>query len=180
MAGSLNKVCLLGNVGKDPEIRNLQSGSQLANLTLATEESWKDKASGEKKSRTEWHRIVIFNPGLVGVVEKYVKKGSKLYIEGQLQTRKWTDQSGAERYSTEIVLAQYGGQMILLNRVKPRNPRRDRSRNHKGTISMMKYRSKTYPADLEGDAACDPKEGDFSNANQRRRNGAMGAGRRGE
>jgi single-strand DNA-binding protein len=117
MAGSLNKVCLLGNVGKDPEIRNLQSGSQLANLTLATEESWKDKASGEKKSRTEWHRIVIFNPGLVGVVEKYVKKGSKLYIEGQLQTRKWTDQSGAERYSTEIVLAQYGGQMILLNRV---------------------------------------------------------------
>lgn len=116
MAGSLNKVCLLGNVGKDPEIRNTQSGMKIVNLTLATEESWTDKQSGERKSKTEWHKISVFNQGLVGVIEKYVKKGSKLYIEGQLQTRKWQAQDGTDRYSTEVTLGAYGGQLILLNR----------------------------------------------------------------
>lgn len=118
MAGSLNKVMLIGNIGKDPEIRSTQGGSRIANLSLATSESWKDKHSGERKERTEWHRVVVFNDGLVGVIEKYVKKGSKLYIEGQLQTRKWTDNSGAERYSTEVVLQPYKGQLTLLDAAK--------------------------------------------------------------
>jgi single-strand DNA-binding protein len=113
MAGSLNKVALLGNVGKDPEIRNTQSGEQIANLTLATSESWTDKSSGEKKERTEWHRITCFNPGLVGVIEKYVKKGSKIYVEGALQTRKWTDNQGQERYTTEIILSKFNGTLLL-------------------------------------------------------------------
>jgi single-strand DNA-binding protein len=116
MAGSVNQVTILGNVGKDPEVRSLQNGGKLANLTVATEESWKDKASGEKKSQTEWHRVVIFNPGLVGVVEQYVKKGSKIYLQGKLQTRKWTDQSGTERYSTEVVIPQFGGSLVLLTK----------------------------------------------------------------
>jgi single-strand DNA-binding protein len=115
MAGSLNKVMLLGNVGKDPEVRTTQTGMKIVNLTVATEESWKDKSSGERKSRTEWHRVVCFNEGLGGVIEKYVKKGSKIYIEGQLQTRKWTDQQGQDRYSTEIILQAFNGQMILLD-----------------------------------------------------------------
>jgi single-strand DNA-binding protein len=113
MAGSLNKVSLLGNVGKDPEIRNTQSGDKIGNLTLATSESWTDKASGEKKERTEWHRVVCFNDGLNGVIEKYVKKGSKIYVEGALQTRKWTDKDGIERYSTEVVLSRFNGTLIL-------------------------------------------------------------------
>jgi single-strand DNA-binding protein len=114
MAGSVNKVTLLGNVGRDPEIRSTQGGNRIANFSIATSETWKDKNSGEKKERTEWHRIVIFNDGLVGVVDKYVRKGSKLYIEGSLQTRKWTDQQGQERYSTEVVLSAFNGQLVLL------------------------------------------------------------------
>jgi single-strand DNA-binding protein len=114
MAGSLNKVTLLGNVGKDPEVRSMQNGSKIVNLTVATSESWKDKSTGEKKERTEWHRVVIFNSGLANVVENYVKKGSKVYLEGALQTRKWTDQSGQDRYSTEVVLSAFDGKMILL------------------------------------------------------------------
>lgn len=119
MAGSLNKVQLIGNVGKDPEIRSTQGGTEIANLSVATSESWKDKASGERKEKTEWHRVVIFNPGLVGVVKSYVKKGSKIYLEGQLQTRKWTDNAGVEKYSTEIVLQNFGGSLILLDGKKP-------------------------------------------------------------
>ncbi len=115
MAGSLNKVQLIGNLGKDPEIRSTQDGREIANLTIATSESWKDKMSGEKKEKTEWHRVVIFNEGLVNVVKNYVKKGSKLYIEGQLQTRKWTDQSGVEKYSTEVVLQGFGGTLTMLD-----------------------------------------------------------------
>lgn len=111
---SVNRVILVGNVGKDPEIHATQSGKEIANLTLATSESWKDKSTGERKERAEWHRVVIFNEGLVNVVKNYVKKGSKLYVEGQLQTRKWTDQQGVEKYSTEIVLQQFGGQIVLL------------------------------------------------------------------
>lgn len=114
MSGSLNKVTLIGNCGKDPEIRATQDGKEIGNITLATSESWKDKASGEKKERTEWHRIVVFNPNLVNVLKNYVKKGQKLYIEGQLQTRKWTDKDGIEKYSTEIVLQNFGGTLLML------------------------------------------------------------------
>jgi single-strand DNA-binding protein len=114
MAGSVNKVILIGNLGKDPEIRTLNSGDRVANLTLATSESWRDKSSGERKEKTEWHRVVIFNDGIVKVVESYLKKGSKVYIEGQLQTRKWTDQQGQEKYSTEIVLQKFRGELTML------------------------------------------------------------------
>jgi single-strand DNA-binding protein len=114
MAGSVNKVILLGNVGKDPEMRTTQDGRPIANFSVATSESWTDKASGEKKERVEWHRVVVFNEGLAKVVEKYVRKGTKLYVEGAIQTRKWTDQSGQDRYSTEIVLSNFKGTLTLL------------------------------------------------------------------
>lgn len=115
MAGSLNRVQLIGNVGKDPEIRSTQSGKKIASLTIATSESWNDRQSGERKERTEWHRVSIMSDALAGVVERYVKKGSKLYVSGQLQTRKWTDQSGQERYTTEIVLSGFGSELIMLD-----------------------------------------------------------------
>jgi single-strand DNA-binding protein len=115
MAGSVNKVILVGNVGKDPEIRRTQDGRPIANLSIATSESWRDKNTGERKDKTEWHRVVIFNENLCKVVEQYVKKGAKLYIEGQLQTRKWTDQAGAEKYSTEVVLQGYNGSLTMLD-----------------------------------------------------------------
>lgn len=115
MAGSVNKVILIGNVGKDPEIRSLQNGGRVANFSLATSESWKDRASGEKREKTEWHRVVVFNDNLVGVVERFIKKGSKLYVEGALETRKWTDQSGQEKYSTEVVVKQFRGEITLLD-----------------------------------------------------------------
>lgn len=111
----LNKVTLIGNVGKDPEVRSTQDGREIANLTIATSESWKDKLTGEKKQKTEWHKVVIFNEGLVRVVKNYVKKGSKLYIEGALQTRKWTDQSGVEKYATEIVLQGFNSTIVMLD-----------------------------------------------------------------
>lgn len=112
---SINKVILIGNVGKDPEIRSTQSGNKIANLSLATSERWKDKQTGERREKTEWHRVVVFSEGLVRVIENYVKKGSKLYVEGQLQTRKWQDQSGDDRYSTEVVLQSFGGTITLLD-----------------------------------------------------------------
>jgi single-strand DNA-binding protein len=115
MAGSVNKVILVGNLGRDPEIRSTSDGTRIANLALATSESWRDRNSGERKERTEWHRVVIFNERLVEVVEKYVKKGSKLYIEGALQTRKWTDNNQQERYSTEIVLQRFRGELTMLD-----------------------------------------------------------------
>src|SRR3954471_5031369 len=115
MAGSVNKVILVGNLGKDPEVRRLGSGDPVVNLRIATSESWKDKASGERKEKTEWHQVVIFNENLARVAEQYLKKGSKVYIEGQLQTRKWTDQSGVEKYSTEIVLQRFRGELTILD-----------------------------------------------------------------
>ena len=115
MAGSLNKVMLIGNLGADPVIRQTQDGKRLAQLSLATSESWKDKATGEKKEKTSWHRIVIFNDGLAGVVQNYVKKGSKIFVEGQLQTRKFTDQEGNEKYTTEVVLGNYNGTLTMLD-----------------------------------------------------------------
>jgi single-strand DNA-binding protein len=115
MAGSVNKVILVGNLGKDPETRRLQSGDPVVNFSLATSESWRDKASGERKEKTEWHRVVIFNKNLAEVAEKYLRKGSKVYIEGALQTRKWTDKDGAEKYSTEIVLQNFRGELTMLD-----------------------------------------------------------------
>lgn len=115
MAGSVNKVILVGNLGRDPEVRNTQDGRKVVNLSLATSESWRDRQSGERKERTEWHRVVIFNENLAEVAEKYLKKGAKVFIEGQLQTRKWTDQSGAEKYTTEIVLQRYRGELTMLD-----------------------------------------------------------------
>ena len=115
MAGSINKVILVGNVGNDPEIRSFNNGGRVANLSIATSESWRDKQSGEKREKTEWHRVAIFQEGLVGVVERYVKKGTKLYIEGKLQTRKWQDRDGNDKYTTEIVLQGYGGNLTLLD-----------------------------------------------------------------
>lgn len=115
MAGSVNKVILVGNLGKDPEIRSMQSGDKVASFSIATSESWKDKSSGEKKEKTEWHRISVFNQGLVKVIENYVKKGSKVYIEGQLETRKWTDKDGQEKYTTEVVLRPFRGELTMLD-----------------------------------------------------------------
>lgn len=114
MAGSVNKVILVGNLGADPEIRSLNSGDRVANLRIATSETWRDKSSGERKEKTEWHRVVIFNDNLVRVAEQYLRKGSTVYIEGSLQTRKWTDQSGQEKYSTEVVLQKFRGELTML------------------------------------------------------------------
>jgi single-strand DNA-binding protein len=114
MAGSVNKVILVGNLGKDPEIRRTQDGRPIANLSVATSETWRDKATGERKDKTEWHRVVIFNEGLCKIAEQYLKKGAKIYLEGQLQTRKWTDQSGAEKYTTEVVLQGFNSALTML------------------------------------------------------------------
>ena len=114
MAGSINKVILVGNLGRDPDVRSTQDGSKIVNLSLATSERWKDKNSGEQRERTEWHRVVIFNENLGRIAEQYLRKGSTCYIEGQLQTRKWTDQQGVEKYSTEVVLQRFRGELTLL------------------------------------------------------------------
>jgi single-strand DNA-binding protein len=115
MAGSVNKVILIGNLGKDPEVRTMGSGDKVVNLSVATSESWRDKNSGERKERTEWHRVVIFNEQLAKVAEQYLKKGSKVYVEGQLQTREWTDKDGAKKYSTEVVLQRFRGELTMLD-----------------------------------------------------------------
>ena len=115
MAGSVYKVILVGNLGKDPEIRTLSSGDRVANLTLATSETWRDRQSGERKEKTEWHRVVIFNDNLVKIAESYLRKGAKVFLEGALQTRKWTDQSGQEKYSTEVVLQKFRGELTMLD-----------------------------------------------------------------
>lgn len=124
---SVNKCILIGNIGKDPEIRSMGNGKEIANLTLATSESWKDKSTGERKEKTEWHRVVIFNENLVTVIKNYVKKGSKLYIEGSLQTRKWVNKDGVDQYSTEVVLQAFNGTLVMLDgkRDKQEEPERD-------------------------------------------------------
>lgn len=135
---SLNRASLIGNLGRDPEVRSTQAGAKIVQLQIATSETWKDRQTGERRERTEWHRVVIFNEGLGGVAEQYLKKGSKVFIEGQLQTRKWQDSAGVDRYSTEIVLQQYGGQLLLLGDSRgggagdPRNapPREDDGRGY--------------------------------------------------
>lgn len=115
MAGSVNKVILVGNLGRDPEVRHTQAGGLIVQLSVATSENWRDRASGERRERTEWHRVVIFNEKLAEVAQKYLRKGAKVYLEGQLQTRKWTDQSGVEKYTTEVVLPRFGGTMTMLD-----------------------------------------------------------------
>jgi single-strand DNA-binding protein len=116
MAGSVNKVILIGAVGKDPEVRTTQDGTKIVNLSLATSETWNDRASGERKERTEWHRIAIYNDRIADAAEKYVRKGAKIYVEGSIQSRKWTDQAGQEKYSTEIVIGRFNGTMTMLDR----------------------------------------------------------------
>jgi single-strand DNA-binding protein len=118
VAGSLNKVMLIGNLGKDPEVRSFQNGGKVCNFSLATSESWKDKNSGERREKTDWHNVAIFNENLVRIAEQYLKKGSKVYVEGSLQTRKWQDQSGADKYTTEVVLQNFNGTLVLLDRAE--------------------------------------------------------------
>jgi single-strand DNA-binding protein len=118
VAGSLNKVMLIGNLGKDPEVRSFQNGGKVCNFSLATSENWKDKNSGERREKTDWHNVAIFNENLVRIAEQYLKKGSKVYIEGSLQTRKWQDQSGADKYTTEVVLQNFNGTLVLLDRAE--------------------------------------------------------------
>jgi single-strand DNA-binding protein len=126
MAGSVNKVVLIGNLGRDPEVRRLSSGDPVVNLSVATSESWRDKATGERKERTEWHRVVIFNENLAKVAEQYLRKGSKVYLEGQLQTRKYTDKDGVEKYSTEVVLQRFRGELVMLDSRSDNGADRDR------------------------------------------------------
>jgi single-strand DNA-binding protein len=155
MAGSVNKVILIGNLGADPEIRRTQDGRPIANLRIATSDTWRDKATGERRERTEWHRVVIFNEGLCRVAEQYLKKGSKVYIEGQLQTRKWQDQSGQDRYSTEVVLQGFNSQLTMLDRAGAGGG--------------------------GGDFGADEGGGDFGSSSPRERKPAMaGAGKRGD
>lgn len=125
MSGSVNKVILIGNLGRDPEIRTMANGNRSATLNLATSESWTDKASGQRQERTEWHRVVVFAEGIVGVLEKYARKGSKIYVEGQLKTRKWADQSGADHYTTEVVLQAFRGSILLLDKASGAPPAAD-------------------------------------------------------
>lgn len=134
MSGSVNKVILVGNLGRDPEVRNMQDGSPVVNLSIATSENWKDKNTGERREKSEWHRVVIFNDNLAKVAQNYLKKGSKVYLEGQLQTRKWTDQSGVEKYSTEIVLQKYRGELTMLDGRGEGN--QGQSENHYGGQSQ--------------------------------------------
>ena len=129
MAGSVNKVILIGNLGRDPEVRNSQDGNPIVNLSIATSENWKDRQSGERREKTEWHRVVIFNDNLAKVAQNYLKKGSKVYLEGQLQTRKWTDQSGAEKYTTEVVLQRYRGELTMLDGKGDKSPEAEPASN---------------------------------------------------
>lgn len=157
MAGSLNRAVLIGNLGKDPEIRNTQDGRKIVSFSVATSESWKSKQTGERMERTEWHKVVIFNEGLAGVAEKYLGKGSKVYIEGQLQTRKWTDQSNVERYSTEIVLQNFGGTLVLLDKREGGGGRDDGYQgDHEAGYREPARRASPPPPPRPG-ADCDPE-----------------------
>ena len=153
MAGSVNKVILIGNLGADPEVRTFQNGNKVVNLRLATSESWKDKNTGERKEKTEWHSVAIFNDGLAKIAETYLKKGSTVYIEGQLETRKWQDQSGADRYSTEVVVKAFKGEMTLLGG-KPEGGRADSGQSDNG------HQSGGYGAGAGGRPAYDPRDQD--------------------
>ncbi len=151
MAGSINKVILVGNLGFDPEIRATQDGREIANLRLATSESWKDRNTGERKEKTEWHRVVIFSEPLVRVAKEYLKKGSKLYIEGQLQTRKWTNKDGVEQYSTEVVLQGFNGNLTMLDKPSDRGASRgdDDGYSQQGSYGQQPQRARAVEAELD-------------------------------
>lgn len=149
MSGSVNKVILVGHLGRDPEVRSTQSGGKIVSLNVATSESWRDKNSGERQERTQWHRVVIFNETIAKVAEQYLKKGSKVYLEGQVETRKWTDQAGAEKYVTEIVLRPYRGEIVLLDRAE-RAPAPDEA-SYGTTKPAGAPASASYAADLDDD-----------------------------
>jgi single-strand DNA-binding protein len=154
MAGSVNKVILVGNLGKDPEVRSTQDGSKVVNLSVATSESWNDRNSGERKERTEWHRVVIFNDKLGEVAEKYLRKGAKVYLEGALQTRKWTDQSGNEKYSTEVVIGRFRGDLTMLDS-------RSEGGGGEGGYRAATPRPARSPAPAEGPSWDSGKPGDL-------------------
>ncbi len=148
MAGSVNKVILIGNLGKDPEVRNTQSGSKIVTFSLATSESWTDKASGERKEKTEWHRVVVFNERIADIAERFLSKGRKVYVEGALQTRKWTDQSGQEKYTTEVIIDRFRGELTLVDS----NPDRDDSGVRSAGSSRSKPQDNNWqpsPSDLD-------------------------------
>jgi single-strand DNA-binding protein len=149
MAGSVNKVILVGNLGRDPEIRSMQDGKRIANLSVGTSETWKDKNSGERKERTEWHRVVVYNDGLAEVVEKYLKKGAKVYIEGSIQTKKWTDNAGHDKYTTEVVLLPYNGVLTMLDSAARSKGSDAPSRGHIPPQAAPQMR--TADADLDED-----------------------------
>ncbi|MXV35945.1 MULTISPECIES: single-stranded DNA-binding protein [unclassified Saccharibacter] len=144
MAGSVNKVILVGHLGRDPEIRHTQSGAKIANLSVATSESWTDKHTGERRERTEWHRVVIFNERTADVAERFLRKGSKVYLEGELQTRKWTDQQGMERYTTEVVLKAFRGDLVMLDSKSDREPSQQ-----KQTAQSQSYSSQRSMSDVD-------------------------------
>jgi single-strand DNA-binding protein len=146
MSGSVNKVIIVGNLGKDPELRRMPNGNPVVNITIATSESWKDKASGERKEKTEWHRVVIFDENIAKVAENYLKKGSKVYLEGALQTRKWTDQQGVEKYSTEIVLQKFRGELVMLDA---------KGEGQSGGGDPYQDRSKVEPGKFDSDIESD-------------------------
>lgn len=150
MAGSVNKVILIGHLGRDPEIRRNGTGDPIANMRIATSETWKDRQTGERKERTEWHSVVIFNDGLAKIAEQYLKKGSKVYVEGQLATRKWTDQSGQERYTTEIVLQKFRGELTLLDKLPGNRPPGADDADDYGTTSTRQ------PGPTPGRSGIDP------------------------
>jgi len=152
MSGSVNKVILVGSVGKDPEIRRLNNGDPVVSFSLATSDTWRDKESGERKERTAWHNVVIFHEGLCKIAESYVKKGSKLYVEGAMQTRKWQDQSGADRYTTEVVLQKYQGTLVLLSERSAvgdqrQQPSRSREDDLRGSHARLPDRRESSPID---------------------------------
>lgn len=148
MAGSVNKVVLVGNLGHDPEVRNTQSGSKIVNLAIATSDTWNDRNTGERRDRTEWHRVVIFNERVGDVAERYLHKGSKVYIEGELRTRKWTDQKGVEKYTTEVVIAQYRGNLVLLGDGQGRND--NQASQSTSQNNTQRYQSGTSMSDAAG------------------------------
>ena len=150
MSGSVNKVIIVGNLGADPEVRTFQNGGKVCNLRIATSEAWKDKQSGERKERTEWHSVAIFSEPLAGIAEKYLRKGSKVYIEGQLETRKWQDQSGNDRYSTEVVLRPYKSELTLLDSPKERQDIGNQDRQDYGDVASGDQAPQGYD-DLDGD-----------------------------
>jgi single-strand DNA-binding protein len=149
MSGSVNKVILIGNLGRDPEIRNTNDGAKIAQLSIATSETWKDRNSGERKERTEWHRVVVFNDRLVDVIERFVKKGSKIYIEGALQSRKWTDNAGVEKYTTEVVLQKFRGELTLLDAQRNGPPPADSADSY-GQERTSTYSNATYGGNAGG------------------------------